>query len=190
MSYIPKKRGIDPRLLDFIDYLCKEDKPPKEIRYSVLRKAQAGDWGPFDDIIFPSIEQIKNRKKSVKKEDEKYQQFNRAYRVQQWTETNLLTSEEQFDSVPVDKVFTLGHLNYTYINSNKETVECIAFAYSTKDLLRNAVCQAQSSLLGPGSCGGNADATFNLLKDNWVLHAFGCRGLKNPVKVQQTLIFS
>lgn len=178
LSYVPKKRGIDPRLLDFIDYLCKEDKPPRDIRYSVLRKAEAGDWGPVDDIIFPSIEQIKNRKKSVKKEDEKYQQFNRAYRVQQWTDANLLTSEEQFDSIPVDKVFTLGHLNYTYVNSNKETVECVAFAYSTKDLLRNAVCQAQSSLLGPGSCGGNADATFNLLKDNWVLHAFGCRGLK------------
>ena len=129
-SSIPKKRGIDPRLLDFIDYLCKDDKAPKDIRYAVLRKAQAGEWGPTEDLIFPSIEQIKNRKKSVKRENEKYQQFNSAFRVQQWTEANLLTSEEQFNSLPVDKVFTLGHLNYTYVNSRKETVECIAFAYS------------------------------------------------------------
>ena len=157
---VPKKRGIDPRLLlDFINYLCKDDKAPKDIRYyTVHRKA----WGPLEDLIFPSIEQMKN---------EKYQP--------QWTEANLLLSSvEQFDSLPVDKVFTLGHLNYTYVNSRKETVECIAFAYSTKDLLRNAVIQAQSSFFGPESYGGNADATFNLLKDNWVLHAFGCRGLK------------
>jgi len=31
-------------------------------------------------------------------------------------------------------------------------------------------------------CGGNADATFNLLKDNWVLHAFGCRGLQKSLE--------
>ena len=69
-SSVPKKRGIDPRLLDFIDYLCKEDKAPRDIQYAVLRKAQAGDWGPIEDLILPSKDQIKNRKRSVKKEDE------------------------------------------------------------------------------------------------------------------------
>ena len=34
----------------------------------------------------------------------------------------------------------------------------------------------------PNVCGGNADATFNLLKDNWVLHAFGCRGLQKSLE--------
>ena len=176
-SIVPRRRGIDLRLLDFIDYLCKEDKPPKEIRYSIIRKAHAGEWGPIKDLIIPSVEQIKCRKKTVKKEGEKYQQYNRAYRLQEWVDANLLDSEEQFKSLPDDKVFTLGHLNYKYINSRNETVDCVAFAYSTKDLLRNALRQAESSP-GPAYCGGNADATFNLLKDNWVLHAFGCRGLK------------
>ena len=37
-------------------------------------------------------------------------------------------------------------------------------------------------MLKPDFCGGNADATFNLLKDNWVLHAFGCRGLKKSTE--------
>jgi hypothetical protein len=27
-------------------------------------------------------------------------------------------------------------------------------------------------------CGANADATFNLLKNDWSLHIIGCRGLK------------
>ena len=62
----------------------------------------------------------------MKKEGEKYQQFNRAYRLQEWVEANLLVSEEQFLSIPDDKVFTLGHLNYKYVNSRKETVDCVA----------------------------------------------------------------
>ena len=53
---VPKKRGIDSRLLDFIDYLCKEDKPPKEIRYSIMRKVHAGEWGPYEELHIPSIE--------------------------------------------------------------------------------------------------------------------------------------
>jgi len=72
-------------------------------------------------------------------------------------------------------------MNYTYVNSQKQTIECTGFAYTTKDLLKNAVIQAES-LLQPNMCGGNADATFRLLKDNWVLHAFGCRGLQQSVK--------
>ena len=55
------------------------------------------------------------------------------------------------------------------------------FAYTTKDLLKNAVLQVDT-WLQPNVCGGNADATFNLLKDNWVLHAFGCRGLQKSLE--------
>ena len=66
-SSIQKKRGIDPRLLNFIDNLCKDDEAPKDIRYAVLRKAQAGEWGSTEDLIFPSVKQIQYRKQSVKR---------------------------------------------------------------------------------------------------------------------------
>jgi hypothetical protein len=52
------------------------------------------------------------------------------------------------------------------------------FPYATKDLLRNAVLQVDT-WLQPNVCSGNADATFNLLKDNWVL---GCRGLQKSLE--------
>ena len=45
-------------------------------------------------------------------------------------------------------------------------------------LLGNAINQ-KDSLQSPDSpCGFNADATFNLLKDDWALTIIGCRGLK------------
>ena len=65
-SCVPKMRGIDTRLLEFIDYLCRQGKPPREIRCAVLRKANAGQWGTIDNIVFPSIRQINNRKSYVK----------------------------------------------------------------------------------------------------------------------------
>ncbi len=68
-SSVPKRRGIDTRLLEFIDYLCRQGKPSREIRCAVFRKAKAGQWGTIDDIVFPSEKQISNRKNynSVKK---------------------------------------------------------------------------------------------------------------------------
>jgi len=122
-SSIQKKRGIDPRLLDFIDNLCKDDEAPKDIRYAVLRKAQAGEWGSTEDLIFPSVKQIQYRKQSVKRNNKKYQESNSAFRVQQWTEANLLSSDEQFDSLPVDKMITSGHLNYTNVNPQPQFVK-------------------------------------------------------------------
>ena len=63
-----------------------------------------------------------------------------------------------------------------------QTIECTRFAYTIKDLLKNAVIQAES-LLQPNMCSGrNTDETFRLLKDNWVLHAFCCRGLQQSIK--------
>jgi hypothetical protein len=65
-SNFPKMRGIDTRFLEYIDYLCRQGKPPREIRCAVLRKANAGQWGSIDNIVFPSIRQINNRKSYVK----------------------------------------------------------------------------------------------------------------------------
>ena len=66
-SCVPKMRGIDTRLLEFIDYLCRQGKPSKEIRFAVLQKAKAGQWGTIEDIVIPSEKQIFNRKTSVMK---------------------------------------------------------------------------------------------------------------------------
>ena len=66
-SCVPKMRGIDTRLLEFIDYLCRQGKPSKEIRCAVLQKAKAGQWGTIEDIVIPSEKQIFNRKTSVMK---------------------------------------------------------------------------------------------------------------------------
>ena len=137
-SSIRKKRGIDPRLLDFIDTLCKDIQyAPKDIRYAVIRKAQAGEWGPTEDLIFPSVKQIQYRKQSVRKDNEKYQQFNSALRVQQLTEANLLSSEKQFDSLPVDKVTISVHLNYKSCTTQESqlqpipTIACGNIPFST-----------------------------------------------------------
>ena len=159
-SSIQKKRGIDPRLLNFIDYLCKDDKAPKDIRYAVLRKAQAGEWGPTEDLIFPSVKQIQYRKQSVKRNNKKYQQFNSAFRVQQWTEANLLSSDEQFDSLPVDKMITSGHLNYTNVNPQPKFEQSLInpppstsdFIWSSSVLSQNSnyeSCTTQESQLQP-----------------------------------------
>jgi len=178
---IPKARGIDNRLVDYIDQQCKDGKPPKEILDAVHHKATKGEFGQIGDLVFPTIEQIRNRKKYATRESEQFQQYNRAYKVKEWVEYNLVSTEEKFQSLANDDVFTLGYLDYTYVNSHKKSVECTAFAYTTKDLLRNAVLQVDT-VLQPNMCGGNADATFNLLKDNWVLHAFGCRGLQKSLE--------
>lgn len=74
-SSVPnKKRGIDSRLLEFIDYLCRQNKPSIEIRFAVLRKAITGQWGTIE---VPSAKQISNRKTVVKRMDEKNQQSKR-----------------------------------------------------------------------------------------------------------------
>lgn len=65
-SSVPKMRGIDSRLLEFIDNLYRQGKSPREIRCAVLRQAKAGQWGMIDDIVFPTLKQIYNRKSSVK----------------------------------------------------------------------------------------------------------------------------
>ena len=144
-SSIRKKRGIDPRLLDFIDTLCKDIQyAPKDIRYAVIRKAQAGEWGPTEDLIFPSVKQIQYRKQSVRKDNEKYQQFNSALRVQQLTEANLLSSEKQFDSLPVDKVTISVHLNYKSCTTQESQLQPIpTIACGNIPLFK------QSSLINP-----------------------------------------
>ena len=81
------------------------------------------------------------------------------------------------------------HLNYTYVNSQAQTIEFTRFAYTTKDLLKNAVIQAESLLQRNMCSGGNTDETFRLLKDNWVLHAFCCRGLQQSIKGATQLDF-
>ena len=64
-SSVPnKKRGIDSRLLEFIDCLCRQNKPSTEIRFAVLQKAITGQWGTIE---VPSAQQISNRKTVVKK---------------------------------------------------------------------------------------------------------------------------
>ena len=65
-SSVPKMRGIDSRLLEFIDNLYRQGKSPREIRCAVVRKAKSGQWGMIDDIVFPTVKQIYNRKCSVK----------------------------------------------------------------------------------------------------------------------------
>ena len=116
-SSIPKKRGIEPRLLDFIDYLCKDIRyAPKDIRNAVLRKAQAGEWGPTEDLIFPSIEQIKNRKKNLPVVDKK---------------------------LPVDEVITSGHQNYKYVNSQLKFEQSLI--PSTSDCIRSSSFLSQDS---------------------------------------------
>ena len=144
-SSIRKKREIDPRLLDFIDTLCKDIQyAPKDIRYAVIRKAQAGEWGPTEDLIFPSVKQIQYRKQSVRKDNEKYQQFNSALRVQQLTEANLLSSEKQFDSLPVDKVTISVHLNYKSCTTQESQLQPIpTIACGNIPLFK------QSSLINP-----------------------------------------
>ena len=133
-SSIPKKRGIEPRLLDFIDYLCKDIRyAPKDIRNAVLRKAQAGEWGPTEDLIFPSIEQIKNRKKNLPVVDKK---------------------------LPVDEVITSGHQNYKYVNSQPIFEQSLIhpppstsdFIWSSSVLSQNSnskSCTTQESQLQP-----------------------------------------
>ena len=159
-SSIQKKRGIDPRLLNFIDNLCKDDEAPKDIRYAVLRKAQAGEWGSTEDLIFPSVKQIQYRKQSVKRNNKKYQESNSAFRVQQWTEANLLSSDEQFDSLPVDKMITSGHLNYTNVNPQPQFEQTVInpppstsdFIWSSSVLSQNSnykSCTTQESQLQP-----------------------------------------
>ena len=159
-SSIQKKRGIDPRLLNFIDNLCKDDEAPKDIRYAVLRKAQAGEWGSTEDLIFPSVKQIQYRKQSVKRNNKKYQESNSAFRVQQWTEANLLSSDEQFDSLPVDKMITSGHLNYTNVNPQPQFEQTVInpppstsdFIWSSSVLSKNSnyeSCTTQESQLQP-----------------------------------------
>ena len=45
-------------------------------------------------------------------------------------------------------------------------------------LLGNAINQRMNLISPDDPCGANADATFNLLQNDWVLHIIGCRGLK------------
>jgi len=77
---IPKAREIDNRLVDYIDQQCKDGKPPKEILDAVNHKATKGEFGQIGDLVFPTIEQIRNRKKYATKESELFQQYNRAYK--------------------------------------------------------------------------------------------------------------
>ena len=130
---IPKARGIDNRLVDYIDQHCKDGKPPKEILDAVHHKATKGEFGQIGDLVFPTIEQIRNRKKKyATRESEQIQQ-------------NGSNTTTLFPSLVNDDVFTLGYLDYyTYVNSHKKSVECTAFAYTTKDLLRNAVLQVDT----------------------------------------------
>ena len=45
-------------------------------------------------------------------------------------------------------------------------------------MLGNAIDQRDNQQRLDDPCGANADATFNLLKNDWSLHIIGCRGLK------------
>ena len=45
-------------------------------------------------------------------------------------------------------------------------------------LLGNAINQRMNLRSLDDPVGANADATFNLLKNDWALHIIGCRGLK------------
>ena len=45
-------------------------------------------------------------------------------------------------------------------------------------LLGNAINQRMNLICPDDPCGANADATFNLLQNDWVLYIIGCRGLK------------
>jgi hypothetical protein len=67
------------------------NKTPKQILESFKCKVcNNGDFGPLDDPAIPTADQIKNRKKFATKEGEQYQQYNRAYRVQEWTANHLV----------------------------------------------------------------------------------------------------
>ena len=108
MSSVPKARGIDNRFVDYIDQHCRDNKNPKQILESLKCKVCNGDYGPLDVLAIPSADQIKNRKIFATKEGEQYQQYNRAYRVQEWTANHFITSHEAFEALANDAFFTLG----------------------------------------------------------------------------------
>ena len=101
MSSVPKARGIDNRFVDYIDQHCRDNKNPKQILESLKCKVCNGDYGPLDVLAIPSADQIKNRKMFATKEGEQYQQYNRAYRVQEWTANHLITSQEGLKHLPM-----------------------------------------------------------------------------------------
>ena len=77
--FLKRKELIDNRLLDFIDQQCKNGKTSKDILDLVHQKVVKGDFGKCDDFVFPTMNQIKNRKKYALREGEQFKQFDRAY---------------------------------------------------------------------------------------------------------------
>ena len=53
--------------------------------------------------------------------------------------------------------------------------------FKPKALLGNAINQRDNLQFTNSPCGFHADATFNLLKDDWALTVIGCRGLRKSV---------
>ena len=71
---IPLKRGIDPFFKSSIAAMCRQDKKPSDILREIMLKQPI--WREFT-VQPPTLEQIVNLKKTIKKESTSYAQFNR-----------------------------------------------------------------------------------------------------------------
>mmetsp|Transcript_21594 Transcript_21594/g.30948 ORF Transcript_21594/g.30948 Transcript_21594/m.30948 type:complete len:147 (-) Transcript_21594:403-843(-) len=94
-----------------------------------------------------------------------------------WVKEHLINTIEDYNNLNDDTFFTMGHSIYSTTTANGVVEQNIAFAYTTKGLLRNAKLQRIGANAN-GKCGGNADATFNLIPKGWAMLSFGCRGLR------------